>query len=141
MTIAISNDKSLIDLEKLHRFLRDDSTWAKGISVDVVAKSLIHSLCFVALKNEEMVGFTRVITDYATFGNLVDVIVWPEYRGQGISKKLMEAVVAHPDLQGLRRFTLATSNAHSLYAQYGFEAIPNPDIFMQRYDSGVYLKD
>jgi GNAT superfamily N-acetyltransferase len=137
--LRITTDPSALDVGLIHRFLSQQSTWAKGISRDLVERSLAGSLCFAGFIGDGQVAFARVISDYATFANLVDVFVLPEHRGKGYSKALMREVVAHPNLQGLRRFTLATSDAHGLYRQFGFTAPLKPDSFMERYFPDVYL--
>jgi len=142
----ISTESAWLDLELIHRFLSEHSYWARGIPRDVVARSIANSLCFgvYALGNDgpnparPQVGFARVATDRATFAYLADVFVLPEHRGHGLSKRLMEAVLAHPDLQGLRRWMLATADAHDLYRRYGFTALAKPDNFMQRHNPDVY---
>lgn len=139
--ILISDDKNLLNLALIHDFLSNEAPWAKGISFDTVKISVENSLCIGAYLNNIQVGFCRVITDYATFGNLVDVIVWPSHRGIGISKLLMEAVVNHEQLTILRRFTLASSNAQGLYSKFGFVPVAKPEIFMERYDPDIYLKN
>lgn len=136
--IIISDNKALLNIEKIHCFLTESSTWAQGISHKTVLNSIEHSVCIGAYLNDVQVGFCRVITDRATFGNLVDVIVWPEYRGNGISKLLMQAVIDHDSVKGIRRLTLATSNAHGLYQKFGFTSLSKPDTFMERYDPYVY---
>jgi GNAT superfamily N-acetyltransferase len=113
--VTISDNRALLNIQKIHRFLTEQSAWAQGINYLTVKNSIEHSVCIGAYLNDVQVGFCRVITDRATFGNLVDVIVWPEFRGNGISKLLMQAVIEHDSVQGLRRLTLATSNAHGLY--------------------------
>lgn len=134
---TITCDPAQLDLDVIHGFLTQ-SYWAKGIPKETVARSLKGSLCFALLHAETQVGFARVITDGATIAYLGDVFVLPEFRGQGLSKWLMDCVTAHPDLQGMRRWILATSDAHGLYAQYGFTALKRPDIFMERHNPNVY---
>lgn len=136
--IIISDNKALLNIEKIHRFLTKQSTWAQGIDYQTVKNSIEHSVCIGAYLDGVQVGFCRVITDWSTFGNLVDVIVWPEFRGQGISKRLMQAVIGHDSVQGIRRLTLATSNAHGLYQQFGFTGLSKPETFMERYNPDVY---
>lgn len=114
--LYISTDRSELDIPLIHQFLSVQSTWAKGISLTLVEQSIAHSLCFGGFLAGKQVAFARVISDYTTFANLVDVFVLPEHRGKGYSKALMDALMAHPHLQGLRRFTLATGDAHGLYA-------------------------
>lgn len=134
----ITTEKTELDLTLIHRFLSEHTSWAKGIPFELVRKSIDNSLCFGGFVGPAQVAFARVITDGATFANLVDVFVLPEHRGKGYSKALMDCVIGHPELQGLRRFTLATGNAHGLYAQYGFKAPMYPQSLMERYFPGVY---
>jgi GNAT superfamily N-acetyltransferase len=140
MSLRISTNPTELDISLIHRFLSEQSYWAKGIPLAVVEKSIRHSLCFGGYQDDRMVAFARVISDYATFANLVDVFVLPEYRGKGLSKQLMAAIVSHPELQGLRRFTLSTSDAHSLYEQFGFKSLAKPQSFMERHEPTVYSK-
>ena len=136
----ISTDKLKLNLDLIHGFLTE-SYWAKGIPKSVVQKSIENSICFGAFEPKgQQVGFARVVTDKATFAYLADVFVLEAHRGQGISKLLMDAYVSHPDLQGLRRQMLATSDAHELYKKYGFEPINQPEILMQKHDPEVYKK-
>ena len=136
--LRITTDRAELDVALIHRFLSQESTWAKGIPLATVQRSLETSLCFGGFLGREQVAFARVISDYATFANLVDVFVLPAHRGKGHSKAMMRAVLAHPDLQGLRRFTLATFDAHGLYRQFGFTEPANPQSFMERYFPGIY---
>lgn len=138
--MQISTQLDMMDVPLIHRFLSQESTWARGIPLETVRKSLANSLCFGGFVGSAQIAFARVISDFATFANLVDVFVVPEYRGRGYSKQLMAAVVSHPELQGLRRFTLATSDAHGLYAAYGFKPLARPHTFMERYDPEVYVR-
>lgn len=135
----ISTDKSKIDLKAVHDFL-SNSYWAKGIPVDTVKKSIENSLCFGIYQSDQQVGFARVISDFATYAYLADVFVLEEYRGKGLAKWLMEVIKAHPQLQGLRKFTLATRDAHSLYAQFGFTGLNIPDRWMECNDPNVYIR-
>ena len=136
--LRISTDPAELDVELVHRFLSEQTYWAKGIPLDLVRKAIANSLCFGGYVGGAQVAFARVISDYATFANLVDVFVLPEHRGKGYGKQLMAAVFAHPQLQGLRRFMLATSDAHGLYAQFGFTAPRFPDTLMERYVADIY---
>lgn len=138
--LRISTATSELDIPLIHRFLSEQSTWAKGISFDLVERSIANSLSFGGFLGQQQIAFARVVSDYSTFAYLVDVFVLPEYRGQGHSKSLMEAVLAHPQLQGLRRFVLATSSAHGLYTQFGFTAPKFPQSLMERYFPGIYEK-
>ena len=135
----ISTDLEQLDVTMIYRFLSEESTWAIGISRDIVERAIDNSLCFGGYVDGRQVAFARVVTDYATFANLVDVFVLPPYRGRGYSKQLMDAIMAHPSLQGLRRFTLATFDAHGLYARYGFTAPSHPERLMERYFPKIYL--
>jgi GNAT superfamily N-acetyltransferase len=134
----VSTEKAELDTRLIHHFLSEQTYWAKGIPLSLVAKSIEHSICFGGYLGSAQVAFARVISDYATFANLVDVFVLPEHRGKGYSKVLMAAVFGHPQLQGLRRFTLATGDAHGLYSQYGFTAPLNPQSLMERYVPDIY---
>jgi len=134
----IDTDRAALDVALIHRFLSEESTWARGISLAVVERAIAHSLCFGCYLGDDQVGFARVITDYATFANLVDVFVLPEYRGRAYGKSLVRAVLAHPRLQNLRRYTLATADAHALYAGFGFAAPLKPHTLMERYFPDIY---
>ena len=136
--LRITTEKAELDIPLIHQVLSEQTTWAKGIPLAVVQRSIEHSLCFGGFLDGAQVAFARVISDYATFANVVDVFVLPEHRGKGYSKALMSAVLAHPQLQGLRRMMLATADAHGLYAQYGFTAPLYPDSLMERYFPGIY---
>jgi len=136
--LRVSTDKAELDVAFVHRFLSEQTYWAKGIPRAVVEKSILNSLCFGGFVGDAQVAFARVVSDYATFANLVDVFVLPEYRGRGYSKALMAAVFAHPELQGLRRFMLSTSDAHGLYAQFGFAPPKTPQTLMERYNPDIY---
>lgn len=137
--LRISTAFADIDFDVVHGFLSTQAYWCPGIPRDVVERAAANSLCFSALLDGRQVGFARVLGDRATFAYLADVFVLPGHRGQGISKAIMDAVMAHPDLQKLRRFVLATADAHALYAQYGFEAISRAERFMERYKPDAYL--
>jgi GNAT superfamily N-acetyltransferase len=126
----ISTDPSLLDIEMIHRFLSQDSYWAKNVSKDVVIRSIEGSIVFGIYKDSSQIGFARVISDTATFAYLADVFVLPEYRGRGLAPWLMECVLSHPDLQGLRRWLLGTRDAHGLYSRFGFQMAPS-DRFME----------
>ncbi len=129
-TYDISTDPSRLQLDAIHAYLTR-SYWSPGIPESVVARAAANSLCFGIYQGEQQVGFARVITDKATFAYLADVYVLEAHRGQGLSKRLVEHVLAHPDLRGLRRFLLATADAHGLYAQFGFSAVAAPDRMME----------
>jgi len=134
---SISTDKEKLDIAYIHSFL-SHSYWAENIPVETVRKSVDGSLCFGVYDGAQQVGFARVITDRATFGYLADVFIDEACRGQALGKWLIETILAHPDLQGLRRFMLATLDAHGLYAQYGFTAVSNLDRFMNIHTPDLY---
>ena len=136
----ISTDKSLLDVDAVHQFLSQSSYWAENIAKSVVQKSIDHSLCFAVYHQNKLVGFARVISDFATFAYLADVFIVQGHRGKGLSKWLMQTIVEHPHLQGLRRFTLATRDAHGLYAQFGFTLFDKPERWMHIHDPDVYKK-
>lgn len=136
----ISTDKAALDIPLIHGFLSERSTWAVGMPLALLEKAIANSLCFGGYEDGKQIAFARVITDGATFANLVDVFVLPEHRGLGHSKRLVEAVMAHPELQGLRRFSLATSDAHGLYARFGFAPPQRPQTLMERYFPDVYVR-
>jgi GNAT superfamily N-acetyltransferase len=136
-TFTVTCDPARLDRAVVADFLAS-SYWAKGIPPATVERSLANSLCFALLDGDRQVGFARVISDLATIAYLGDVFVLPEYRGRGLSKWLMECVLDHPDLQGLRRWILATSDAHGLYEQFGFTPLKKPENFMERHDPNVY---
>ena len=134
---VISTDKLRIDASVVHRFLAQ-SYWAEKIPIEIVKRAIDNSLCFAMYRHSVLVGFARVISDFATFAYLADVFILPEERGRGLSKWLMQTIVDHPELQGLRRFTLATRDAHDLYAQFGFTPFDTPERWMHRHDPDVY---
>ena len=135
---VISTDKTLLDLDLVASFLCDESYWARGIPRETVLRAVEGSVCFGIYLNAEQVGFARVITDLATFAYLCDVFVVEAHRGLGLSKWLMECTLRHPQLQGLRRWLLATHNAHSLYRRYGFKRVARPDNFLELHNPLVY---
>jgi GNAT superfamily N-acetyltransferase len=133
----ISTDRTLLDLDVVHAFLTC-SYWATGIPRETVERSIENSLCFGLYDAERQVGFARVISDFATYAYIADVFVLENSRGRGFGNWLMECIVAHPALQGLRRWALATRDAHTLYSKFGFTPLRAPDRWMERYDSDVY---
>jgi GNAT superfamily N-acetyltransferase len=128
----ICTDKQKLDIEFIHDFLCNKSYWAKGRSLELVERSLENSLNFGLFKQEQQIGFARVVTDYATFAWLADVFVVEEHRGVGLSVWLIEVITSHPELQGFRRWLLATRDAHELYRRFGFEEIAEPKRWMER---------
>ena len=134
----ISSEPARLDMAVVHGYLSEQSSWAVGMPRALLERAVANSLCFGGYLDGRQIAFARVVTDRATFANLVDVFVLPEYRGRGYSKALMAAVLAHPELQGLRRFMLATADAHGLYAQFGFTAPLRPASLMERYFPDIY---
>ena len=135
---TVSSENDDMDLDAIHAFL-SQSYWAKGIPKGAVEKALRNSLCFGVFSREgAQIGFARAVTDAATFAYLADVYILEKYRGLGLSKWLISEVMSHQDLQGLRRITLATRDAHGLYEQYGFKALAMPEIFMEAWNPNVY---
>jgi len=130
----VSTDPARLDLETVHGFLTN-SYWARGVPPDVVERSIENSLCFGLYRGDEQVGFARVVTDRATFAWLADVFVLEEHRGRGLGGWLVGIVLAHPELRGLRRWMLATADAHGLYGGHGFRGLGSPEIFMERKDA------
>jgi GNAT superfamily N-acetyltransferase len=130
----ISTDKTRLDLAAVHGFLKD-SYWAAGVPERVVRRSVEGSLAFGVYRGGEQAGFARVVTDHATFAYLADVFILETHRGRGLGKWLMEVIFSHPDLQDLRRWMLATRDAHDLYRMYGFTELGDPAIFMERKDA------
>ena len=135
----ISTDKKEINLAYVHGFL-SQSYWAQNIPVDVVQRSIEGSLCFSVFYKEEQIGFARVISDEASFAYLADVFIDEGFRGRGLSKWLMEVIMNYPGLQGLRRFLLATRDAHGLYKQFGFTQLSYADRWMQIHQPDIYKK-
>ncbi len=126
----IDTNRDRLDLDVIHGFLVR-SYWSPGVPRDVVARAIAHSLCFGVYRHGMQVGFARVVTDCATFAYLADVFVIEEHRGRGLSKWLMSFILAHPDLQGLRRFMLGTRDAHGLYRRFGFAPLAHPSRLME----------
>ncbi len=136
----ISTDKRRLDLSVVHGFLTA-SYWAAGIPLEVVKKSIEHSLSFGVYKGDEQVGFARVITDYATFAYIGDVFILEDYRGQGLSKWLMQVIADYSELQGLRRWLLLTRDAHGLYKKTGFVEPKTPERYMEKVLPDVYKNE
>ena len=135
---TITDDKGRLDFDLIQRFLSEEAYWAKSRTADQTRTAIENSICFGIYKGQDQIGFARVVSDLATFAYLGDVFVLPDYRGHGLSKWLMECILAHPDLQGLRRWVLATLDAHGLYSQFGFTALKFPDRWMERAAPDAY---
>ncbi len=134
----ITTDKTKLDIVAIHDFLSKYSGWSDNIPFEKVETSIENSLNFGLFHNNKQIGFARVISDFSTIAYLGDIYVLENYRGQGLSKKLMESIMTHPNLQGLRRWILLTSTAEWLYVKYGFTNLPKPEIYMELYNPTVY---
>jgi GNAT superfamily N-acetyltransferase len=132
MPVTVSTDKTRLDVDAIHRFLSEESYWAKGIPRALVERAIEHSLCFGAYGDDgALIGFARVVTDYAVFAYVGDVFVLTAHRGTGVSKALIAAIRSHPELQSLRRWHLLTYDAHALYSQFGFRSLEKPERHME----------
>ena len=136
----ISTEQSRLNLDMIHAYLSRESYWAKGIPRKTFEMSVRNSLCFGVYAGNEQVGFARVVSDFATYAYLADVFILPAHRGKGFSKSLMENVITHPDLQGLRRWVLATADAHGLYSRFGFKPLGKPERWMEKHNPQVYAE-
>jgi len=134
----ITTDKNKLDLAAIHDFLSKHSGWSSNIPIERVKISIDNSLNFGLFHKEKQIGFARVISDFSTIAYLGDIYVLEDYRGKGLSKKLMDVVMTHPNLQGLRRWILLTSTADWLYEKYGFTKLPKPEIYMELFNLNVY---
>lgn len=128
---VISTEKARLDIEMIHRFLSYDSYWAQGRTLEQTRTAIENSICFGVYLEERQVGFAHVVTDRATFAYIGDVFILDEFRGRGLSKTLMRTMLQHPELQGLRRWVLATKDAHGLYEQFGFSELRFPERWME----------
>ena len=137
----ISTDRSKLDVDVVHKFLAR-SYWAEGIPRETVERSIENSLCFGVYDNARQIGFARVISDFATYAYVADVFILEQYRERGLGKELMASIMAHPDLQGLRRWSLGTRDAQGLYAQFGFKPVVNTRArtVMEIVDSEIYSR-
>ena len=135
---CIATQQSKLDLKAIHRFLSEEAYWSKGIPFDKVAAAAKHSLNFGLYYQDKQIGYARIVSDFTTIAYLGDVYVLPEFRGQGLSKWLMQTIQQHPSLQGLRRWILLTGDAHGLYQQFGFTAIAAPERWMELHNKNVY---
>lgn len=135
---TIDTDKERLDLDAIHKFLSEESYWAQKRTREQTETAIEHSVCFGLYHGERQIGFARVVSDHATFAYVGDVFVVDEFRGRGLSKWLMQVIVAHPDLQGLRRWVLATRDAHGVYKHSGFNTLRFPDRWMERTAPDAY---
>ena len=134
----ISTDRRLLQIDVIHRFLSEQSYWAKERTREQTLKAIENSLCYGVYRGETQIGFARVVTDYATFAYVGDVFILPEFRGRALSKWLMETIVSNPELQNLRRWILATRDAHGLYEKFGFAALRFPERWMEKTAPDAY---
>ena len=135
---CISTNKFKLDITAIHHFLSTEAYWSLDIPLEMVKKSIEHSLNFGLYYNEQQIGFARIISDFSTIAYLGDVYVLSEFRGRGLSKWLMETITSYPELQGLRRWILLTRDAHGLYKQFGWKEIANPERWMELHNKDVY---
>lgn len=135
---CISTDRSKLDVDAIHNFLSTQSYWCQNIPFEKVKKSVDNSLNFGLYYKDQQIGFARIISDFSTMAYLGDVYVIPEHRGKGLSKWMMQVIMSHPELQGLRRWMLLTADAHGLYKQFGWKEIANPDRYMEVHNKNVY---
>ena len=136
--IEISTDMSRLDIDLIHRFLSNESYWARKRTLEQTKTAIENSICFGLYRGERQIGFGRVVSDKATFAYVGDVFILDEFRGRGLSKVLMTAMLEHPELQGLRRWVLATKDAHGLYEQFGFTTLKFPERWMERPAKDAY---
>lgn len=135
---TISTDKERLQIELIQNFLSKESYWARERTLEQTERAIKNSICFGVYAGEKQIGFARVVSDCATFAYIGDVFILPEYRGKNLSKRLMEAMLAHPDLQNLRRWILATKDAHGLYEQFGFHNLNFPERWMEKPAPNAY---
>ncbi len=135
---TISTDRSRLDVDEIQRFLVEDSYWARERTLDQTKAAIDNSICFGLYHHDKLIGFARVVSDKATFAYIGDVFVLEEYRGRGLSKWLMQVIVEYPELQGLRRWVLATRDAHGLYSQFEFAPLRFPERWMEKTAPNAY---
>ncbi|HMO80554.1 MAG TPA: GNAT family N-acetyltransferase [Pyrinomonadaceae bacterium] len=138
LEIVIDLDRTRLDIGFIHSFLVNEAYWAKDRTLDQTKAAIESSICFGVYAGERQVGFGRVVTDKATFAYVGDVFIIEEFRGRGLGKRLMEAMISHPELQGLRRWILGTRDAHGLYEQFGFSPLCHPERWMERPAPNAY---
>jgi len=137
---CVSTNPADVDIDVVHRFLCEESYWAKGVPRDVVEREVRFSICFSLLHGRTQAGFARIVSDRATVAYLGDVFVLPAHRGRGLGKWMMQCVMSHPELQGLRRWMLLTGDAHGLYEHFGFTPLKSPPRWMEKHDPDVYKR-
>ncbi len=137
---TISTDKNKLDISSIHEFLSNEADWSNGIPLNTLKTAIENSLNFGLYYKNKQIGFARIISDYSTIAYLGDVYILKEYRGNGLSKWLMNAIMEHPNLQGLRRWILLTNTAEWLYKKFGFNKLPHPEFYMEKHDPNVYIR-
>ena len=136
---TISTDKEKLDIESIHKFLSNETDWSNGIPMNTMKTSIESSLNFGLYYKDKQIGFARIISDYSTIAYLGDVYILKEYRGNGLSKWLINEIMEHPNLQGLRRWILLTNTAEWLYKKFGFNELPNPQFYMEKHNPNIYV--
>ncbi|SNR13989.1 GNAT family N-acetyltransferase [Tenacibaculum jejuense] len=137
---TISTDKSKLNILSIHQFLANETDWANGIPFDTLKISIENSLNFGLYHKDKQIGYARIISDFSTIAYLGDVYILDEYRGKGLSKWLINEIMEHPNLQGLRRWILLTNTAEWLYKKFGFTEVPHPEFYMEKHNPNVYKK-
>lgn len=135
---TITTDKSKLDINVIHRYLSGESYWSKNIPIERIQKSIENALCFGVYHNDQQIGYAKVVSDFSTMAYLGDVFILETYRGQGLSKQLMETIMSHPELQNLRRWILLTADAHELYKKYGWQPIASPEKWMEIHQPDIF---
>jgi GNAT superfamily N-acetyltransferase len=135
---TVSTDRNRLQIDAIHKYLSEESYWARERTREQTITAIKNSLPFGVYKGKNQIGFARVVTDFATFAYLGDVFILEDFRGKGLSKWLMETIVSHPDLQGFRRWVLATKDAHTLYEKFGFDALARPERWMEKTAPNAY---
>ena len=133
----VTTNQAEMDVEAIHQYLTH-AYWCKGLPLETLRLSMENSFCFAVLQTNKQIGFSRLITDYATFAYLADVYILDSHQGKGLSRMMLNEMFTHPKLQGLRRIMLATRDAHGLYEKIGFSQLSNPEIFMQNFNPDIY---
>ena len=135
----VTTDRSNLNIARIHKYLSEESSWAKGIPLEVFLRSMRHSLCFSAFDGEHQAGFVRVITDYSTFGYLTDLVVFPEFRGRSLQIAMVKALYSHPELQYVRRFLIDSKDPPEIFAKVGFMAVKPERKWLERFNPSSYL--
>ena len=138
INVVVTTDKKKLDIDMIHTFLSERSYWAREIPLKLVKKSIKYSVCFGVFAEDKQVGFARVKSDRTTFAYIADVFILEDYRGQGLSNILMNAITNFPDFKNLRRWMLVTTDAHFLYEKFGFRVVAKPEKFMEKHKSNMY---